>query len=103
MQLDKIIKLLPAFLAKGLPIEIRGNSGIGKTDMIRQMVHDLNELLDKQRRGEASQDDFEDFMKKLKQDANVEILDEKLKAVDLSAVDSAPVASPVPVPKASPK
>ena len=42
MQLDKIIKLLPGFLAQGLPIEIRGNSGIGKTDMIRQMVHDLN-------------------------------------------------------------
>ena len=42
MQLDKIIKLLPGFLAKGLAVEIRGNSGIGKTDMIRQMVHDLN-------------------------------------------------------------
>jgi hypothetical protein len=42
MQLDKIIKLLPGFLAKGLAIEIRGHSGIGKTDMIRQMVHDLN-------------------------------------------------------------
>lgn len=42
MQLDKIIKLLPGFLAQGLAIEIRGNSGIGKTDMLRQMVHDLN-------------------------------------------------------------
>jgi RecA/RadA recombinase len=42
MQLDKIIKLLPGFLAQGLAIEIRGNSGIGKTDMIRQMVRDLN-------------------------------------------------------------
>jgi peptidyl-prolyl cis-trans isomerase C len=52
---------------------------------------------------QGMQKGFEDFMKKLKQDANVEILDEKLKAVDLSAVDSAPVASPVPVPKASPK
>jgi len=52
---------------------------------------------------QGMQKGFEDFMKKLKQDANVEILDEKLKAVDLSAVDSAPVASPTPLPKASPK
>lgn len=42
MQLDKIIKLLPGFLAEGIAIEIRGNSGIGKTDMIRQFVHDMN-------------------------------------------------------------
>src|SRR5581483_8599848 len=31
---------------------------------IHQMVHDLNQLLDKHRRGEATDDDFEDFMKK---------------------------------------
>jgi uncharacterized protein with von Willebrand factor type A (vWA) domain len=31
---------------------------------IQNMVHDLNELLDKQRRGEATQDDFDDFKKK---------------------------------------
>jgi uncharacterized protein with von Willebrand factor type A (vWA) domain len=31
---------------------------------IQQMVRDLNELLEKRRRGEDTQDDFEDFMKK---------------------------------------
>ena len=42
MQLDKIIKLLPSFLNAGIAIEIRGRSGIGKTDMLRQFVHDMN-------------------------------------------------------------
>jgi len=42
MQLDKIIKLLPGYLAAGIAIEIRGHSGIGKTDMIRQAVYDWN-------------------------------------------------------------
>jgi len=52
---------------------------------------------------QGMQKGFEDFVKKLKQEANVEILDEKLKAVDLSAADPAAVAAPVPAPKASPK
>jgi parvulin-like peptidyl-prolyl isomerase len=46
---------------------------------------------------------FADYMKKLKQDANVEILDEKLKAVDLSAAEAGAVAAPAAGPKTSPK
>ena len=47
---------------------------------------------------------FADYMKKLKEEAKVEILDEKLKAVDLSAVEPNAVTPPVsPTPKASPK
>jgi parvulin-like peptidyl-prolyl isomerase len=46
---------------------------------------------------------FADYMKKLKQDANVEILDEKLKAVDLSAAEAGAVAAPPAGPKTSPK
>ena len=46
---------------------------------------------------------FADFMKKLKQGANVEILDEKLKAVDLSALEAGAPAATAPAPKTSPK
>lgn len=46
---------------------------------------------------------FADYMKKLKQEASVEILDEKLKAVDLSAAEAGALAAPAAGPKASPK
>lgn len=47
------------------------------------------------------QKQFPEFMKKLKQDANVEILDEKLKAVDVSAAERSAAGSPTAAP--SPK
>jgi len=46
---------------------------------------------------------FADYMKKLKQEASVEILDEKLKAVDLSAAEAGALAVLVAGLKASPK
>ena len=46
---------------------------------------------------------FADYMKKLKQEASVEILDEKLKAVDLSAAEAGALAAPAAGPKTSPK
>jgi parvulin-like peptidyl-prolyl isomerase len=45
---------------------------------------------------------FADYMKKLKQEANVEILDEKLKAVDLSAAEAGAAAAAAG-PKTEPK
>jgi hypothetical protein len=45
MDLSKIVKLLPGYIRAGICLEIRGNSGIGKTDMIRQFVWDMNSKL----------------------------------------------------------
>src|SRR5215471_201723 len=42
MELSRIIELLPDYIAAGVCIEIRGRSGIGKTDMVRQFVFDQN-------------------------------------------------------------
>ena len=42
MDLSKIIELLPHYIAANVCVEIRGRSGIGKTDMVRQFVHDQN-------------------------------------------------------------
>ena len=48
---------------KGLQQSIQSMTPEGMRQ-IQQMVHDLNELMEKQRRGEGSESDFEDFMKK---------------------------------------
>lgn len=40
MELAKIVENLPRYIASGVAVEIRGKSGIGKTDMIRQFVWD---------------------------------------------------------------
>src|SRR5262245_38257427 len=40
MNLARIVELLPHYIAAGVCVEIRGRSGIGKTDMVRQFVHD---------------------------------------------------------------
>lgn len=42
MELAKIIQRLPHYIAAGVCVEIRGRSGIGKTDMVRQFVYDMN-------------------------------------------------------------
>jgi hypothetical protein len=42
MELSRIIELLPHYIAAGVCVEIRGRSGIGKTDMVRQFVFDQN-------------------------------------------------------------
>jgi len=42
MELSKIIEVLPYYIAAGVCVEIRGRSGIGKTDMVRQFVFDQN-------------------------------------------------------------
>jgi parvulin-like peptidyl-prolyl isomerase len=92
-----IIKLLEKLPAKKEPYAgVETKSIYLKADRQKATIREI--LVE-----QGMQKGFEDFMKKLKQDANVEILDEKLKAVDLSATDSAPVASPTPLPKASPK
>lgn len=41
MELSKIVENLPRYIAAGVCVEIRGRSGIGKTDMIRQFVWDM--------------------------------------------------------------
>lgn len=46
MDLATIIKQLPRYIAAGVCVEIRGKSGIGKTDMIRQFVWDMNKKSD---------------------------------------------------------
>jgi len=48
---------------KGLQQSLQGMTPEAMREM-QNMVHDLNELLDKHRRGEDSDGDFEDFMKK---------------------------------------
>lgn len=40
MELAKIMQHLPRYIAAGVAVEIRGKSGIGKTDMVRQFVWD---------------------------------------------------------------
>lgn len=42
MELATIIKHLPRYIAAGVAVEIRGRSGIGKSDMVRQFVWDMN-------------------------------------------------------------
>ena len=42
MELAKIISHLPRYIAAGVALEIRGRSGIGKTDMVRQFVWEMN-------------------------------------------------------------
>jgi hypothetical protein len=51
---------------------------------------------------QAMKEGFADYMKKLKQEANVQILDDKLKAVDVSAAEPS-VTVPATGPKTSPK
>lgn len=41
MELSKIIKLLPTFIDANVCVEIRGHSGIGKSDMIAQFREDM--------------------------------------------------------------
>jgi hypothetical protein len=41
MDLQKIMDILPYFLARNIAVEIRGNSGIGKTEMLREFVHNM--------------------------------------------------------------
>src|SRR5207249_9025755 len=66
-QFDELMQMLQQQIMqsyfKGLQQSLQGMTPEAMQQM-RQMVHDLNELLDKQRRGEASEDDFENFMKK---------------------------------------
>jgi parvulin-like peptidyl-prolyl isomerase len=92
-----IIKLLEKLPAKKEPYSgVETKSIYLKADRQKATIREI--LVE-----QGMQKGFEDFVKKLKQEANVEILDEKLKAVDLSAADPAAVAAPVPAPKASPK
>lgn len=42
MELAEIVRLLPGYIKSGTCIEIRGRSGIGKTDMLRQFVWEMN-------------------------------------------------------------
>ena len=42
MHLDKIIALLPYYLEANIALEIRGKSGIGKTDMIREWAASMH-------------------------------------------------------------
>jgi len=94
-----IIKLL-----EKLPAKKEAYSGVEtksiypKADRQKYTIRDI--LVEQ---GMAKQ--FADFMKKLRQEANVEILDEKLKAVDLSALEAgaagaqavgSPAAQPAP-------
>jgi hypothetical protein len=41
LDLSLIMKHLPRYIAAGVAVEIRGRSGIGKTDMVRQFVWDM--------------------------------------------------------------
>jgi parvulin-like peptidyl-prolyl isomerase len=86
-----IIKLLEKLPAKKEPFSGAETKSIYlKPDRQKATIRDiLNE--------QGMQKQFPDFMKKLKQEANVEILDERLKAVDLSAAEGG--ASNLPVPK----
>jgi parvulin-like peptidyl-prolyl isomerase len=93
-----IIKLIEKLPAKKEPYSgVETKSIYLKPDRQKATIRDI--LAE-----QGMQKGFADYMKKLKQEANVEILDEKLKAVDLSAAEPASVASPTsPAPKASPK
>jgi parvulin-like peptidyl-prolyl isomerase len=93
-----IIKLLEKLPAKKEPFSgLETKSIYLKADRQKATIRDI--LVE-----QGMQKGFADYMKKLKEEAKVEILDEKLKAVDLSAVEQPAATPPVsPAPKTSPK
>jgi parvulin-like peptidyl-prolyl isomerase len=89
-----IIKLLEKLPAKKEAYSgLETKSVLTKQDGQRATIQDILNL-------QGMQKQFPEFIKKLKADANVEILDERLKAVDLSAAEGgatgAAATSPVP-------
>jgi parvulin-like peptidyl-prolyl isomerase len=93
-----IIKLLEKLPAKKEPYSgVETKSIYSKADRQKATIRDI--LVE-----QGMTKGFADYMKKLKQEANVEILDEKLKAVDLSAAEAgAAAAAAAAGPKTSPK
>jgi len=90
-----IIKLLEKLPAKKEAYSgLETKSVLTKQDGQRATIQDILNL-------QGMQKQFPEFIKKLKADANVEILDERLKAVDLSAAEggAAGAAATSPVPK----
>lgn len=78
-----IIKLLEKLPAKKEPFSgVETKSIYVKADRQKATIREI--LVE-----EGMKKGFADYVKKLKQDGNVEILDEKLKAVDLSAAEGA--------------
>jgi parvulin-like peptidyl-prolyl isomerase len=74
----KLIEKLPAKKEAFSGLETK--SVLAKQDGQKATIEDILKL-------QGMQKQFPDFIKKLKADANVEILDQRLKAVDLSAVE----------------
>lgn len=90
-----IIKLLEKLPAKKEPFAgVETKSVLSKQDGQKATIQDILNL-------QTMEKQFPDYIKKLKEEAKVEILDDKLKAVDLSAAEGAANASPTPRP--SPK
>jgi peptidyl-prolyl cis-trans isomerase C len=93
-----IIKLI-----EKLPAKKESYSGVETKSIFQKADRQkatIREILVEQ----GMQKGFADYMKKLKEEAKVEILDEKLKAVDLSAAEPTAVTPPAsPAAKASPK
>jgi len=90
-----IIKLLEKLPAKKEPFSgPETKSILSKQDGQKATIVDILNL-----QGMTKQ--FPDYIKKLKEEAKVEILDERLKAVDLSAAEGAAAGSQAPTP--SPK
>ena len=92
-----IIKLLEKLPAKKEPYSgVETKSIYSKADRQKATIRDI--LVE-----QGMTKGFADYMKKLKQEANVEILDEKLKAVDLSAAEAGAAAAAAAGPKTAPK
>jgi parvulin-like peptidyl-prolyl isomerase len=90
-----IIKLIEKLPAKKEPYSgPETKSILVKPDGQKMTIKEILNL-------QGMQKQFPDFIKKLKEDAKVEILDEKLKAVDLSALEGG--ANDSSAPKAPPK
>ena len=91
-----IIKLIEKIPAKKEPYSgLETKSVVVKPDGQRMTIQDILNF-------QAMQKQFPDFIKKLKEEAKVEILDEKLKAVDLTALEgtaAAGVPGTTPTPK----
>ena len=91
-----IIKLLEKLPAKKEAFSgVETKSIFFKADRQKATIRDI--LVE-----QAMKEGFADYMKKLKQEANVQILDDKLKAVDVSAAEPS-VTVPATGPKTSPK
>ena len=90
-----IIKLIEKLPAKKEPYSgLETKSVVVKSDGQRMTIQDILNF-------QAMQKQFPDFIKKLKEDAKVEILDAKLKAIDLSALEG--TTAGVPGAAAAPK